>query len=372
MRAVAVFPGEKAIRLIDHEAPRIEGPGDVLVQILDVGICGTDREIAHFDYGLPPPGSPYLILGHESLGQVVEVGAAVTRVKPGDLVVTMVRRPCPHPSCRSCRRGRPDFCFTSDFTERGIIGRHGFMIDQIVEEERYLHVVPVHLQSVGVLVEPLTIAEKALLQVRDVQDRLPWTVSATPAGEGHGQRAVVLGAGPVGLLGCLALRVRGFETWVYSREPAHSAKGRWVGSVGARYLSSADLPLAELTEHIGPIDLFYEATGAAAMSFQAIEELGTNGVFVFTGVPGRRGPIQIDGTLIMRRLVLHNQLVFGTVNAGPEAFEAAIVDLEQFQDRWPGALDALITGRHRPEDFAKLLTGPRAGIKPVIRFGDMA
>lgn len=370
MRAVAVVPAEKAIRLIDHPAPRLERPGDVMVHMLDVGICGTDREIARFDYGRPPPGSPYLVLGHESLGQVAEVGEAVTRVRPGDLVVTMVRRPCPHADCRGCTRGRPDFCYTRDFTERGISGRHGFMTETIVDEERYLHVVPAHLSSVGVLIEPLTIAEKALLQVRDVQDRLPWTASGSAAGVGFGQRAVVLGAGPVGLLGCLALRVRGFETCVYSREPAGSAKGRWVESVGARYLSSADVPIADLTERIGRIDLFYEATGASALSFQAIEELGTNGVFVFTGVPGRKGPIQINGDLIMRRLVLDNQLVFGTVNAGPEAFEAAIVDLALFHDRWPDALAGLITGRHPPEDFAELLTGPRSGIKPVIRFRD--
>lgn len=99
-------------------------------------------------------------------------------------------------------------------------------------------------------------------------------------------------------------------------------------------------------------------------------EAGGGGVFVFTSVPGRKGPIKIQEDLLMRRLVLDNQLVFGTVNAGPETFKAAIVDLTQFHDRWPGALDALITGRHRPEDFAELLTGPRSGIKPVIRFRD--
>lgn len=165
--------------------------------------------------------------------QVVEVGGAVTRVEPGDLVVTMVRRPCPHPGCRACSVGRQDFCFTGDFTERGIKGRHGFMTELVVDDERFMHVVPRHLLDVGVLVEPLTIAEKGLIQVWDVQERLPWTAAGTPAGSGHGQKAVVLGAGPVGLLGAMALLIRGFETWVYSLEPADGPKARWVESVGA-------------------------------------------------------------------------------------------------------------------------------------------
>lgn len=368
MQAIAVFPAEKAIRLIDHAAPQIARPDEVIVQILDVGICGTDREIARFDYGGPPLGSPYLIIGHESLGEVVEVGAAVTRVEPGDLVVTMVRRPCSHRECRACARGRQDFCFTGDFTERGIRGRHGFMTERIVDEERYLHIVPKHLRSVGVLVEPLTIAEKALTQVHDVQDRLPWTDAKSSAAMGLGRRAAVLGAGPVGLLGCLALIVRGFDTYVYSREPADDPKARWIESVGARYLSAADVPISDLTQQIGAIDLLYEATGAASVSFKALEALGTNGVFVFTGVPGRKGPIEINGDLIIRRLVLDNQLVFGTVNAGPNAFAAAITDLATFRARWPDALEGLITRRYPPQAYAEVLTGPRASIKPVISF----
>src|SRR5579862_8074353 len=102
MKAVAVFPNERQIRVTDHPEPKLESPKQILGRVLDVGVCGTDKEIARFDYGTPPEGSPYLVIGHESLGEVVEVGSAVSRVKPGDLVVTMVRRPCPHPECRAC------------------------------------------------------------------------------------------------------------------------------------------------------------------------------------------------------------------------------------------------------------------------------
>lgn len=370
MRAVAAFPAERKLRLIDHPAPAIEKSTEARVRILDVGVCGTDREIARFDYGTPPPGSPYLVIGHESLGQVTEVGAAVTGVAPGDLVVTMVRRPCGLPQCPACRVGRQDFCVTGRFTERGIGGRHGFMTEEVVDDQQYMVVVPRALAEVGVLVEPLTIAEKALIQVGDVQDRLPWL------GEDHGQeaaqRAVVLGAGPVGLLGAMALRARGCQVWVYSRDPASGDKARWVEAIGGRYLSSEETTLEDLASAVGNIDLIYEATGASQLSFQALAVLGVNGVFVFTGVPGRKAPIEVDADRLMRNLVLRNQLVYGTVNAGPDAFHAAIADLGEFQRRWPAQLGALITGRYPPEAFEELLVGPPAGIKRVVHFAEVA
>jgi threonine dehydrogenase-like Zn-dependent dehydrogenase len=221
---------------------------------------------------------------------------------------------------------------------------------------------------VGVLLEPLTIAEKALRQVWDVQERLPWTVAGSPQGHASGQRAVVLGSGPVGLLGALALLGRGFETWVYSRDVSSHPKARWVESVGAHHLSSQDVAVERLREHLGAIDLVYEATGAAAFSFRALEALGPNGVFIFTGVPGRKAPFELQGAELMRRMVLRNQLVFGTVNAGPDAFEQGIADLALFHARWPAALRGLITQRAEPEQVPELLTGERAGIKQVVRF----
>ena len=158
----------------DHPEPRLERASDVRLKMLEVGVCGTDREIASFDYGTAPPGSPYLVIGHESLGEVIEVGAGVSRVKPGDLVVTMVRRPCGHLDCPACAIDRPDFCLTGAFTERGINGRHGYMTEQVVDDENYMIVLSAELRQVGALLEPLTIAEKALIEVGDVQDRLPW------------------------------------------------------------------------------------------------------------------------------------------------------------------------------------------------------
>lgn len=370
MKAVAVFPGERAVRVVtDHPEPKLERDTDVQLKMLDIGVCGTDREIAHFDYGAPPPGASYLVIGHESLGQVTAVGTAVTQIKPGDLVVTMVRRPCGHPECPACAMNRADFCITGDFTERGIGGRHGFMTERVVDDQSYMIVLAPELRAVGVLLEPLTIAEKALIEVGDIEDRLPWLQPGAARGNGDAaKRAVVLGAGPVGLLGAMALLVRGYQTWVYSLEPADSPKAKWVESVGAKYLCAKDAPIPALPGTVGNIDLIYEATGNATIAFQAIQSLGVNGTFIFTGVPGKKGPIEVDTALIMRNLVLKNQLLYGTVNAGRDAFEKAAADLHEFHRRWPAALAALITGRYAPEDIGALLLGPSEGIKRVISF----
>ncbi|MGE0482099.1 MAG: glucose 1-dehydrogenase [Phycisphaerae bacterium] len=369
MKAVAVLPAQRKLTLIDHEAPHIDAPSDVKVRILDVGVCGTDKEICAFEYGTPPPGSQALVIGHEALGEVVEVGGAVQRVKPGDLVVPMVRRPCPHAECVACREERQDFCYTGDFTERGIKQAHGFMTEFVVDDERYMNPLPRTLRDVGVLVEPLTIAQKALMQVWDVQNRLPWACPVEPGkAGGHCHNALVLGAGPVGLLGALSLASADFRTFVYSREPAPNPRSRIVEQFGGTYVSSEQTSVDELAQRIGNIDVVFEAVGASSLAFDVMRVLGVNGVFVFTGVPGRKAPIHVDTDLLMRNLVLKNQVVFGTVNAGRNAFDAAVRELTRFTQRWPEAVNALITGRHAVEDHRELLLGKPQGIKNVIRF----
>lgn len=370
MKAIAVNPKSREIGLVDHPEPSLRDEHDVALRMLEVGVCGTDREICAFEYGLPPAGSDHLVIGHESLGEVIEVGAAVTRVRPGDLVVPMVRRPCAIESCQACRNDRQDFCYTGRFTERGIGGAHGFLTERVVDHEKYMNVVPRELRDVAVLTEPLTIAEKALQQIDDVQLRLPWACELQPGTQkGHCHTAVVLGAGPVGLLGAMALAASGFAVFVYSREPAPNPKSELVESFGATYVSSMATSPEQLAAQVGNIDVVYEAAGASSVAFDLMRVLGTNGVFVFTGVPGRKAPIQLDADLLMKRLVLNNQVVFGTVNANRDAFEAAIEHLAEFRRRWPAALQALITGRFAIDQHAELLCGRSRGIKNVIAIG---
>ena len=352
---------------MSHATPGIESPDQVRIRTIEVGICGTDREICSFAYGTPPEGSEYLVLGHEALGEVIETGSSVSQFRPGDLVVPTVRRPCPHSHCVPCRGERQDFCFTGDFTERGIKMTHGFMTEYFVEEEKHLNIVPRELRDVAVLVEPLTVAEKAITQVWQVQQRLPWeSPSANGQPRGLGRTAVVLGAGPVGILGAMTLIVNGFKTFVYSRSPAPNLKSELVDSIGAKYISAQTVPVEQFAREVGTIDLIYEAVGVGRISFDVLSILGLNGIFVFTGIPPHQAAIPVYADILMRDMVLKNQAVIGTVNADRPAFEGAIRDLGLFKKRWPDALRGLITGRYPLEAYRDLLVGKSAGIKNVM------
>lgn len=367
MKTIAAFPERREVKLVDVPGPGEPDPGQVRLRMREVGICGTDHEIAHFAYGEPPEGADHLILGHEALAEVEAVGGGVTAFHVGDFVAPMVRRPCPHKRCRSCRAGRQDFCFTGDFTESGIKGKHGFMSEACVEDPAYLVPVPAELARYGVLVEPLSIAEKGLQQVWQVQQRLPW--SCEPRAEREKawcHRAVVLGAGPIGMLGAMALVTAGFETYVYSREAADSPRAGLVSAFEAEYVCSEETGLDELASDLGEIDVVYEATGVSWLAFAALERLGINGVFILTGIPGEKGPEEVESARIMRRLVLQNQVIFGTVNAGRSAHEDAVRDLQRFSRQWPEALDGLITARIGLEDVPDTLRERGGGIKTVV------
>jgi glucose 1-dehydrogenase len=371
VKAVAVRPATRSLELVDHPSPAIAAPTQVALRVLEVGICGTDREIAAFAFGSPPAGADHLVIGHEALAEVVEAGPDVATLRPGDLVVPMVRRPCPHAACEPCRASRPDFCRTGDFREHGIRGAHGFMTERLVQEERFLTPVPRGLRAVAALVEPLTIAEKGLLQLFAVQARLPWTCPhAAVEGPGHCRRALVLGAGPVGLLGAMALRVRGFETTVFSLEPDGHPKAELVRALGARFVSSAAHGAETLAPEIGAVDVIYEAAGASRLALEVLGLLAPNGVAIVTGVPGHHQRADLDTDGIVRRMVLGNQVLLGTVNAGPDAFASAIRDLEVFDRRWPGPLRSLVTGRFPIEAHRELLLGAPSGIKNLVSFED--
>jgi threonine dehydrogenase-like Zn-dependent dehydrogenase len=370
MKAVAVFPGPQEVRIVDQESPRLTQPDQVMLRMLDIGICGTDKEICSFEYGTPPAGDDHLVIGHESLAEVVDVGTAVERVAPGDLVVPSVRRPCLHPGCAACRSGHQDYCYTGDFSERGIKEAHGYMAEYVVDREQYMNVVPPDLREIAVLAEPLTIAEKALAQILwMMQQRPPWIDPEPARGKrGKGLSAVVLGIGPVGLLGAMVLANAGFTTYVYSRELPPSPRIDLVAAIGATYVSSQAATFGQLTEQVGNIDLIYEAVGHSHFALEALKVLGTNGIFVLTGVPGLQAFVEADPARLMREMVLKNQVLLGTVNAGPDAFTAALRDLDLFRRHWPAVVPALIAGRYPPEQAPDLILGRPAGIKSVIAF----
>ena len=358
VKAVAVYPQLRSVRLIDVAEPQIQRDSQVKLRILEIGICGTDRELCRFIYGTPPAGLDYFILGHESLAEVVEIGSAVADLSIGDLVVGSVRLPCNHAQCDACCAGHQDFCSSGDYLEHGIIGLHGFMAEYVVEERRFLHPVPRHLREVGVLVEPLTIAEKAMLAVRSTQSRLPW--------QSRGNTALVIGAGPVGLLGAMKLVSAGYRTYVYSLGSPGSLPARIAEAIGAAFISADEIAVDAAAAILGSIDLVYEAVGAAQVSLEFLYRLAPNGTYVFTGVPRDQNLEPIHSNHVITNLVLRNQAIVGVVNAGAEAFKLAISDMSDFYSKWPDAVRSLITHRFPIEQFTQALESPAGSIKNVL------
>lgn len=352
MKAIAVFPKARQVRLIDFPQPKLENPRHVLVQVIRVGLCGTDREIMHWEYGTPPPGSEYLVLGHESLGRVLAVGKEVTKVAAGDLVVATVRRACPQ-KCLSCGYNESDMCFTGNFVERGIKEFHGYMTEQYVDHEDYIARLPSELEEIGVLLEPLTISEKALKQILLVQSRLHWECSLKDKDYSnlHCRNALVLGGGPVGILGALALRAEKIKTWIVSLEPEDDPRVKLIRSMGIGYFSSKQCTPQDIAKQLGNVDVILEATGSSHLSFQYLPALGTNGICVLTGVPALKKGFVIDEDFIMRNMVLRNQLLLGTVNANITAFQAGVKHLLDFKREFPDQMKKLITHRYPMEQY---------------------
>jgi glucose 1-dehydrogenase len=369
VQALAVFSEERVVKLIDQPEPRVEDDRDVKVRIVEVGISATDRKVIEFKYGFPPGGSEFLIPGHEALGEVVEIGDAVTELKVGDLVVPLVRHPCPDQSCGPCRMNRADYCITGHFTERGIKEEHGFLQSFIVERPELLVRVPPELREVAVLTEPLAIAEKAVAQTSQILERLPWhpdSARPTPLRVQEDSRAVVVGAGTMGLLGAIRLRLAGYRVFVYALEPPESINARIAMEAGCEYISSQHAELPDLAREVGHIELVYESTGLSKLAFGVMKYLGQNGIFILTGIPAVREPISVDADKVLQNLVLLNQVVFGTVNAGYKDHEKALETLRISSQKWPAVLPSLISGRHRLDSLTELLQRQPPGTKHVI------
>jgi len=357
MRALVVNPQQKSVRVVERPEQRAPRNVEVLLRVLDVGICGTDREICSFHYGAPPAGAQEFVLGHEALAEIVAVGPDVTLFRTGELVVPTVRRPCSSRRCAPCRAGRQDFCVTNEFSERGITRADGYLTDLVLEEERYLIAVPRALRDVGVLIEPLSVVCKAAEEYAVLRQRFAFEVPQHP-------RVLVLGAGPVGLLGAMTFRADGAETYVFSRDAEDGPRAALIAAFGGHYVSSQRTALEALPQRIGAVDVIFEAVGVPEVAWAALPTLAPNGICVLTGVPSIGEPLPGDLHRWMRDIVLQNQTIVGIVNAGSSAYQQAVIRLEQFLALFPQALHALI--RRVAVDQALEVTRGAVGIKDVV------
>lgn len=366
MKAVVIVPGSTTLRLADRPEPSIMAPADIKVRILEVGICGTDREEAAGGRAIGPDGQQELVIGHEMFGRVVDAGKAVTRVQPGDYAVFTVRRGCG--SCLPCAMNRPDMCRTGAYRERGIWRLDGYHTEYVVDREQYVVRVPSALKSVGVLTEPLSVVEKAIDEaVRVQRARLP-DAPATPDWL-HGRRCLVAGLGPIGLLAALALRLRGAEVFGLDVVGAETARPQWLAAIGGHYVDSRQVPVERMDAVLGPMELILEATGIPALEFNLLDALAPDGIYVLSGIPGGNRPLEVLGAELIRRLVLGNQAMVGSVNAAPGHFQMAVNDLAHAHLLWGDHVEQLITHRYPSAEFEAALRQHSAEeIKSVIEW----
>jgi threonine dehydrogenase-like Zn-dependent dehydrogenase len=366
MKAVAVYPGQKnSVHLEDipkpsvHDVPRGRG---VLVRVLKVGVDATDKEINDALYGNAPPGCKYLVLGHESFGIVEEVGENVHRVKPGDYVTATVRRPG---GSIYDRIGTYDMTSEEVYYERGINLLHGFLTEYYVEDEEYVVKVPPGLKHLHVLMEPMSCAAKAVQQAFEVQRRMRvW----------RPEIAFVLGAGQIGLLTTLILKLRGLRVYTIARSKPPLLKSEIVEGMEGNYVSTAETPLEELARKVGKADLIVDATGSSQIAFDAMRTLGHNGVLVWTSITGGDRQVDVPSDRINLDWVLGNKLLLGSVNANREHFESGIKDLALGEVMYPGVIEKILTtpvqGLDNYQEMMKLLVEDNAALKVYVNVSD--
>ena len=351
MLGLLTTPGQPHTTVVGEVPEPRPGDGEVLLRTLEVGVCGTDREISEGLFGVAPEAEEQLVLGHEFLGVVERDGGGFAR---GDLVAATVRRSCGH--CEACGEGAPDACFTGGYAERGITRLHGFASELAVERAEHLVAVPPGLGRLGVLAEPASVCARAIRHARIVAERQPW----------RSARALVIGPGAIGMLSAVLLRLEGFEVWIAGRSPVTSPKAALAEAFGARYVATLQTPLAGLAGEADGFDVVVEAAGDAQVMLDTLALLRRNGVACLLGVDGRAREVRLDGRVLGVDAILQNRALFGSVNAHARDWEAAVTGLAGARERWPDALEAFVGLRVGVDRFADAFAFD--GVKATLAF----
>ncbi len=359
MKAIAVKPGvANSVHLVEMAKPSVSdvpnGRG-VLVKVLRVGVDGTDNEINNAEYGAAPMGDDFLVIGHEGFGVVEETGPNVPELKKGDYVVATVRRPG---SSIYDLIGTSDMTTDDTYYERGINLLHGFLSECYVDDADFIVKVPDGLKQVGVLLEPMTIVQKGITQAYEIQRRLHvWKP----------KRAAVMGAGTIGLMATLVLRLRGIEVVTFGLTRKPYLNSDLIEEIGAQYVSTTDISVPDYAKQNGGFDLIFEATGFSPIVFDAMQALAKNGVLVLSSVTGGDKIVEIPADKINLDFVLGNKVMVGTVNANREYFESGVKDMAQAVLENGNWMERLLThpvkGLDNFEELFKALTTAKGAIK---------
>jgi threonine dehydrogenase-like Zn-dependent dehydrogenase len=376
MLAVGSVRGKEGAHSFDLPRPEIVNPDDVLVRIKHAGLDGTDFGMVRNSVHDIAEGRDTMAMGHEMVGVVEAVGTEVRDVSPGNTVTMTVRRGCGQ--CHPCLHNQSDMCMTGLFTERGIHKLDGYLTEFAVDREQYIVKVPPELVELAVFTEPLSIAEKGVEQIRIIQSRLPWTCphpDHTFASEDWGTclNALVVGAGPLGLLATALLRLHDVNTYVSDIVPKDDIKAHMVEHLGATYIDASGKPAKQVVEQCdiaGNLNIVFEASGAADTALELISYLSRSSIYVMTGIPREGLLMQVDAAQIVREMVRKNQVIVGSVNSNRTHFEMALRDIGPIDSRFGGILKEMITHRFRLDQYEEAFAspGPRH-IKTVIDLG---
>jgi threonine dehydrogenase-like Zn-dependent dehydrogenase len=330
MQALVTQPGVAHSTRV-AETPEPAGDG-LLLRVLEVGVCGTDREISEGLFGVAAADDAVLVLGHEVLAVVERDGHGFTR---GDLVTATVRRSCRQ--CVACAEGSPDSCLTGDYSERGITRLDGFARELLVEDPTQVIAVPPSLGRLGVLAEPMSVCARALRHSQAIGGRQPWQL----------ERALVIGAGAVGMLSTLLMRLHGVDVWTASLEPSNA----FVEGVGATYVETGED--AASLEELGGFDLVIEAAGNAQLMATTLGLLRRSGVACLLGIDPRKQRVELDGPTLALDTILQNRVLFGSVNSQRQDWLAGVAALDEARARWPEVLESFVGLRVPLDRFAE-------------------
>ena len=346
--------------------PTCNSENDVKLRTIEVGICHTDHDLLQGLYGRIPEGLNDLVIGHEMIGQIIEAGSGTLQLGIGDYAVCTVRRGCGH--CKPCQLNRADMCLTGLYKSRGITGLDGFNSEFIVEDAKYVVKVPKTIAHLGVLIEPCSVAEKAISDAHAVAiARIP---GSSPNHDWFsGRRCLVAGLGTVGLLIAMLLLVHGATVYGLDLEDELARRPHWFTTIGGKYLRGDIVSIQQVLKDIGPMDLVFEATGVAFLSFELTEMLARDGIYVLAGLADATDQLNICAGQLLRRLVLNNQTLIGSVNASRCHFQQAVVDLLTAYTRWNKHVELLITKRYLITEISEAFGwSSKDQIKTVVKW----
>jgi threonine dehydrogenase-like Zn-dependent dehydrogenase len=360
MLAVGILRGEKGFHSFEIPRPKIAQDDEILVKVMEVGIDGTDFNMVKYNLQDIADTRQNMVMGHEMVGVVEEVGVGVKTLAPGDVVVLTVRRGCG--ICQPCLHNQSDMCMTGLYTERGIHKKDGYLTEFVVDQEQYAAKVLGGLQELAIFTEPLSIAEKGIEQILIIQSRLPW---ACPH-PGHGfkskkwggcRTALVVGAGPLGLLATALLRLSDVFTYTADIVPEDSIKAHLLKDMGAHYMDVRKKTPKEMVNLCcsanGTLDIIFEAAGAASTALELINYMSRSSIYIMTGIPRAGVPMKVDAAQLVSQIVRQNQVIVGSVNSNRNHFEMALKHLPEIKDFSGNMLSEMITHRFPLVDYEK-------------------